>query len=382
MLKSTFDRTRFGLLLVLAGMIFSQDTIFAKTQELDSGGNEPDLELTDVQWKKAWETMIQGNGQRWNLELPTLGGKQFWTDHRWWHGYRLQYNHAMDHWRVIDTNAIRKGWGTKEAMLEVLEQIKSKPSSESQEEPKMVYLLIHGLMRTASSMKPLEQEIVKRLGKESKEPATQRDGDLDVSGFENESIAIIRFQYASTRASIASHADALRELVENLPGKPRIRIAGHSLGNIVSRLAIAQWKEQGDPQEVLGRIDRVVMMGPPNQGSSFAKRLSQLGLFEMITGKSGMQLGPHWEGLSANLGIPPCPFMVIAGDLTGTSIQNPLLSGPNDAVVTVEETKLDGMSEMKAFPVLHSFLMQDAQCVEAAVEFLLKEARDIPGIQN
>jgi hypothetical protein len=262
---------------------------------------------------------------------------------------------------VIDPSAIRKGWGSKEAMLEVFEEIKSKHMAASDrgtaagKEPKTVYLLLHGLMRSSSSMKPVELEILKRLAERP-----------------SESIAIIRFQYASTRASIASHAEALRELVENLPGKPRIKIAGHSLGNIVTRLAIAQWTEQGDPKGVLGRIDRVVMMGPPNQGSSFAKRLSQLGLFEMITGKSGMQLGPHWEGLSTNLGIPPCPFMVIAGDLTGTSIQNPLLSGPNDAVVTVQEAKLDGMAEFKTFPVLHSFLMQDARCVEAGVDFLLK----------
>ncbi|MEI6527681.1 MAG: lipase, partial [Planctomycetota bacterium] len=142
---------------------------------------------------------------------------------------------------------------------------------------------------------------------------------------------------------------------------------------------VAQWKEQGDPQGVLGRIDRVVMMGPPNQGSSFAKRLSQLGLFEMITGKSGMQLGPQWDGLNTNLGIPPCPFMVLAGDLTGTTIQNPLLDGPNDAVVTVQEAKLEGMTEFKTFPVLHSFLMQDQRCVEAAVEFMLK---DMPSTLN
>lgn len=356
MQKFTSNRGGKSLLRIFAMLALLLQSAFAKAQEQDSEDVGQDQELTDMQWQKAWETMIQGNGKRWNLELPTLGGKQFWTDHRWWHGYRLQYNHTLDHWRVIDPSAIRKGWGSKEAMLEVFEEIKSKPSSETQKEPKTVYLLLHGLMRTASSMKPVEEEILKRLGDES-----------------SESIAIIRFQYASTRASITSHAEAFRELVENLPGKPRIKIAGHSLGNIVTRLAIAQWREQGDPQGVLGRMDRIVMMGPPNQGSSFAKRLSQLGLFEMITGKSGMQLGPDWEGLSNTLGIPPCPFMVIAGDLTGTSIQNPLLAGPNDAVVTVQEAKLEGMTEFQSFPVLHSFLMQDARCVEAAVEFMLKD---------
>jgi hypothetical protein len=305
--------------------------------------------------------MIQGNGKRWNLELPTLGGKQFWTDHRWWNGYRLQYNPTLEHWRLIDPGSVRKGWGTKEAMLELLQQIQEKetqgPQDKKPQELTEVFLLLHGLMRTSSSMKPVEEELLAQIGQ--KERA--------------DSFAIIRFGYASTRSMIASHAQAFRELVENLPGKPRVKISGHSLGNIVTRLAIAQWTEQGDPQGILKRIDRVVMMGPPNQGSSFAKRLSYLGLFEMVTGKSGMQLGPQWDGLSSSLGIPPCPFKIIAGDLTGSTIQNPLLDGPNDAVVTVEETKLDGMTELKTYPVLHSFLMQDPKCVEDAVEFLLRE---------
>jgi pimeloyl-ACP methyl ester carboxylesterase len=310
--------------------------------------------------------MIQNNGRFLNIELPTLGGKQFWTDHRWWNGWRIQYNHTLDHWRLIDDRSIRRAWGSKEAMLEALEEAKqknldeaAKKTSDAQNSPSPpqddVVILLHGLMRTSSSMRPIEIKLNEKYSATAK-PLPQ----------------IIRFSYASTRAPITSHAEALRELVDNLPGKPRIRIAGHSLGNIVTRLAIAQWSTQGDPHGVLSRIERVVMLGPPNQGSSFAKRLSQLGLFETITGKSGMQLGPQWDGFQENLGIPPCPFAILAGDLSGSSIQNPLLDGPNDAVVTVDEAKLEGMSEFKTYPVLHSFLMQDPKCVEDAVDFLMQ----------
>jgi len=358
------------LITKFAALILSLNAAMGTAQVIEPASAEND-DFVDTQMLKAWDAMIQGKGNRWNLELPTLGGKQFWTDYRWWYGYRIQYNATLDHWRLIDSKSIRKGWGTKEAMLELLEQIKTTEAQKATEDkpprqaPKVVFLLLHGLMRTASSMKPLEQEIEQRLQNST---ANETSGSV-----EPESIAIIRFQYASTRASIATHAEAFRELVENLPGKPRIRIAGHSLGNIVTRLAIAQWKEQGDPHGVLSRMDRVVMMGPPNQGSSFAKRLSNLGLFEIITGKSGMQLGPQWQGLHSNLGIPPCPFMIIAGDLTDTSIQNPLLNGPNDAVVTVEEAELEGRTELKTYPVLHSFLMQDARCIQDGVDFLLKD---------
>lgn len=311
--------------------------------------------------------MIQNSGRKLNIELPTLGGKQFWTDHRWWYGWRVQYNHTLDHWRLIDDRSIRKAWGTKEAMLEALEEAKQKKqvATEETEVPASeVVFLLHGLMRTSSSMRPIEIKLQEKV---------EGDGEKRAADSATTAPCIIRYSYASTRAPITSHAEAFRELVENLPGKPRIKIAGHSLGNIVTRLAIAQWSTQGDPKGVLERLDRVVMLGPPNQGSSFAKRLSQLGLFETITGKAGMQLGPQWDGFQENLGIPPCPFAILAGDLTGSPIQNPLLDGPNDAVVTVEEAKLEGMTEFKTYPVLHSLLMQDSRCVVDAVEFLTRK---------
>ena len=112
------------------------------------------------------------------------------------------------------------------------------------------------------------------------------------------------------------------------------------------------------------------MLGPPNHGSAFAKKLSQMGLFETITGNSGMQLGPSWQSLSNGLGTPPCPFAIVAGDISKSPLQNPLLSGPSDGVVTIEEAALEGMAEIVAVPVVHSFLMSDSSVVRATVSFL------------
>ena len=80
--------------------------------------------------------MIQNNGRFLNIELPTLGGKQFWTDHRWWNGWRIQYNHTLDHWRLIDDRSIRRAWGSKEAMLEALEEAKQKKPEHKNPEQK------------------------------------------------------------------------------------------------------------------------------------------------------------------------------------------------------------------------------------------------------
>ncbi len=112
--------------------------------------------------------------------------------------------------------------------------------------------------------------------------------------------------YASTRDTIEHHAWALRELVDNLPGKPRVAFVGHSLGNIVVRRALGLWQED-DLQGVLPRIERVVMLGPPNQGSALARQLSGLGVFEVITGASGQELGRVWKISNRNWQRPPAP---------------------------------------------------------------------------
>jgi pimeloyl-ACP methyl ester carboxylesterase len=312
----------------------------------------------------------------WNIALPTLGGKQFWTDYRWWYGWRVQYNRTLNHWRIIDPTSTRRAWGSKDAMLTELGKIESEHQA-NQTPPEEVVVLLHGLIRSASSMKPLANEIRQRM----EEHAV---GDSKESTTLNR-CQVLSFTYASTRDSVAVHAAAFREMMENLPGTPRWKAVGHSMGNIVLRAAIAQWQAEGDPKGVLARLQRVVMLGPPNQGSSFAKKLSQLGLFEMVTGNSGMQLGPQWQDFQQHLGVPPCPFAVIAGDVSQHPIQNPLLNGPSDGVVTVEESKLDGMSDFTTVPVLHSFLMQDAACVKMAVDYLLDGSiakNDMPNPEN
>jgi hypothetical protein len=83
-----------------------------------------------------------------------------------------------------------------------------------------------------------------------------------------------------------------------------------------------------------------------------------------------MQLGPSWQALKDGLGTPPCPFAIVAGDISSSPLQNPLLDGPSDGVVTLEEATLEGMAEIATVPVIHSFLMSDPSVVRATVSFL------------
>lgn len=280
-----------------------------------------------------------------NLAMPTLGGMQFWTDHRWWKGWKIQQHASTGHWRLIDPLLVRRAWGPLESCEATLREAMEAEAHQPEEH---VTILLHGLMRTSRSMNPLANSLKE-----------QRPG------------AMICFEYASTRASIDRHAEAFRNLIESLEGAPTIDLAAHSMGNIVVRRAIFDWRRPGgDPKRVLSRMRSMVMLGPPNQGASIAKQLGRLELFGWITGRGGMELGPKWDDLSRKLSTPPFPFAVVAGKLDPRIPQNPLVEGASDFVVSVEETKLEGMTDFLEVPCLHSFLMDDPRVQQQVAHFM------------
>ncbi len=277
-----------------------------------------------------------------NLKIPTLGGKQVWTDYRWRQGWRVQKNALTGHWRLLDARNVRHAWGSRDACNLMLDQQQIDRAIPGDR----LVILLHGLMRSSTSMSGLG-DFLKR---EHNKP-------------------VAYFEYASTRAGIGEHAAALRELIADLPASVRLSFIGHSMGNIVVRHALGDWTRAGE-QETLSRIDSVIMLGPPNQGASIARQLSKTGLFGWVTGQGGMELGPMWTEFEEHLSIPTCPFGIVAGRLPDSNFKNPLVDGVGDFVVGLEETKLPGATDFLEVPRLHSFLMDDPRVQQAVAEFL------------
>ena len=281
----------------------------------------------------------------WNWQLSTYGGKQFWTDQTILAGWRIQLNAVTGHYRLLDPDDLRHTWGTKAACEAKLAEI----AREKNLQPPRgkVVITLHGLLRSRTQLDGLAAFL------------------RDEGGYE-----VINFGYASSRSEVGEHAEALARVVDQCSGAEEINFVAHSLGNIVLRHYLGDCESGAHGQKLSPKIKRVVMLGPPNNGAEMAKRFAENNLFKMVWGKSGQQLADRWGDLQPKLCSPPCEFGIIAG-ASGTDIGwNPLVTGDDDMVVSVNETKLGGAADFLTLKVIHGEMMDNPDVRKATIHFL------------
>ena len=294
------------------------------------------------------------------VAAPTLGGRQFWTDQLFFHGWRIQRNEVTGHCRLLDGKNRRHVRGSLDRCQEALRKIRDKKQLPPMEGKAVV--LMHGLARARSSMQPMARFL-------------HRKGDYET----------FNVSYASTRADIRAHAESLAKILDSLQGIDEINFVAHSLGNLVIRYYLNEWTSPSDGRLPDQRIHRIVMLGPPNGGARIAESIGRNRLFEFIAGSSGKQIASEWAELETRLAVPTCQFGIVAGRRG----RNPLLQGEDDLVVRVEETRLAGAHDFVVMPVFHSSMMYGKQVQEFTLRFLQEgyfktelERHPIPAIQE
>ena len=142
-----------------------------------------------------------------------------------------------------------------------------------------------------------------------------------------------------------------------------IHFVTHSLGGILVRVVL----ESGRPPE----LGRVVMLGPPNQGSEVVDVLGGTPIYRWFGGKAGVQLGTELpDSVPRQLGPADFELGVIAGNRSVNLLLSRYLPGADDGKVTVESTKLDGMADHIVLPVTHTFMMRNRKAMEHVRHFL------------
>ena len=273
---------------------------------------------------------------RFNLPMPTLGGRQFWADCQFFRGWRIQKHVLSGHFRLLDPSDIRRAWGTLEGCRQALTVEKETRQLEPMSGTAVIAL--HGILRSSKSW-------------------TEMQRVLEPDGY-----TFINFDYPSTQRSISDFADQLHELIVSLDGIEQIHLIGHSMGGLVVR----RWSQQySDP-----RMKRLVMIGTPNSGAEIASMLQKNLLFQLILGPSGQQLVADPEEFISTLPLPTMEFAVIAGARGTPDGFNPLIPGDDDGVVTVQSARLPGAVDYLAVRGLHSFLPWNPEVMEATRTYL------------
>jgi len=117
-------------------------------------------------------------------------------------------------------------------------------------------------------------------------------------------------------------------------------------------------------------LGRVVMLGPPNQGSAAVDKLAGMPGFDWLNGPAGQQLGKGEQSVPLKLGPATFELGVIAANRTIDPITSAVLENPDDGRVSVEDTKLEGMTDFVVVKHSHAFMMRMRQPIDLTIRFL------------
>lgn len=178
--------------------------------------------------------------------------------------------------------------------------------------------------------------------------------------FEEKGYTTTVFSYHTISETPEKSAEKLKALIESL-GDDNAIIC-HSLGGLLTQKTLSMM-EQPDQ-----KVQKVISMGTPWQGASILTFMQQYRL-DGIVGKSLEILLPknqnEWQFPNIALGS-------IAGKSTmGARILfAPGKKIPTDGTVTIEETKIKGMTDHTIIPVSHTGLIFSNLAAEKALQFI------------
>lgn len=203
-------------------------------------------------------------------------------------------------------------------------------------------ILFHGMGRTNDSMDTVQEKLVQ-------------------SGYHT-----VNFDYPSRKATIEQLAAkyfpvALEQCERFNPDK--IHFVTHSLGGILVRMGLKGLKPE--------KLGRVVMLSPPSKGSVVVDALKDRWYYSWWNGPAGQQLGTDIDSVPHTLGPVDYPVGIITGD-RHAFFDNWLLSffkGANDGKVSVENAKLEGMTDFMVVHESHPYIMNSEYVQFEIIEF-------------
>ena len=281
------------------------------------------------------------------ISAPSIGVLTEWTDEFIFHDWRIQRNTDSQRYRLVDDRNLRVISGTFDECREHFELLRLERAIPPL--PRTVVLVLHGMGRYRGSMETLADGITRETNLET-----------------------LLFGYSSLNEGLEDHARSFGKVIKHLEGVERIHLVAHSLGNLVVRAYYA--RSLAEPAGADRRIERLVMLGPPNHrprmAVGFASHPWTETVYRKLLGPSGEQLSSAFVDFEDRLTTPTCQFAIVAGG-AGTSVgYNPLLEGDDDGLLTIPETRIAGARDFMVLPLSHQGLMTEEVVSHVVGKFL------------
>jgi len=164
------------------------------------------------------------------------------------------------------------------------------------------------------------------------------------------------FSYSGRSRPLQAHGERLARYAREVGPA---HFVGHSLGGLVILEALLAQRAV--------QAGSVVLLGTPAQGNFAGRRLARLGWGKWFLGATEAL----WHDARPRRWTRPEPLGVVAGTLpVGLGRLFGALPGPNDGVVRLEETEVEGMRDRVVLPVGHSHMLLSARVGAQVVSFL------------
>ena len=203
-------------------------------------------------------------------------------------------------------------------------------------------VLLHGLARSATSMNKMQRALIDEGYETANIDYPSRDHNVE---------ELARIAIPAGLRACQANGDV-----------ERVHFVTHSLGGILLRQYLSA--------EDIPQLGRVVMLGPPNQGSAAVDELANVPGFDWLNGPAGRQLGKGERSLPLALGPADFELGVIAGSRSIDPITSAVLENPDDGRVSVADTKLQGMNDFVVVEHSHAFMMRMRRPIELTIRFL------------